>query len=42
MKPQKRQISAVVKPMFEGNEYYLYVYETYKDIRLVVSTKCYW
>jgi hypothetical protein len=21
--------------MFEGNEYYLYVYETYKDIRLV-------
>lgn len=25
----------VVKDFFEGNEYYLFVYETYKDIRLV-------
>ena len=26
---------AVVKSFFEGNEYYLFVYETFKDIRLV-------
>ncbi len=26
---------AEVKPMFEGNQYYLFVYETYKDVRLV-------
>jgi len=26
---------AVVKPFFGGNEYYLFVYETYTDIRLV-------
>lgn len=32
---EKGKYTAVVKPMFEGNEYYLYVYETYKDIRLV-------
>jgi len=25
----------VVKPFFEGNEYYLFVYETYYDVRLV-------
>lgn len=24
-----------VKPFFEGNEYYLFVYETYRDVRLV-------
>jgi len=27
--------TADVKSMFEGNEYYLFVYETYKDVRLV-------
>lgn len=27
--------SATVKPLFAGNNYYMYVYETYKDIRLV-------
>lgn len=27
--------NAVVKSFFEGNEFYLFVYETYKDIRLV-------
>lgn len=26
---------AVVKDMFNGNEYYLFVYETFKDVRLV-------
>ncbi|MFH0895909.1 MAG: S46 family peptidase [Bacteroidota bacterium] len=26
---------AYVKPFFEGNEYYLFIYETYKDVRLV-------
>ena len=26
---------AVVKSFFEGNEYYLFVFETYKDVRLV-------
>lgn len=32
---EKGKYDVVVKSMFEGNEYYLYVYETYKDIRLV-------
>lgn len=27
--------SAIVEPMFAGNEYYLFVYETFTDIRLV-------
>lgn len=27
--------NAAVKPFFEGNEFYLFVYETYKDVRLV-------
>ncbi len=27
--------TAVVKPLFGGNNYYVYVYEVYKDIRLV-------
>jgi len=27
--------NAIVEPMFAGNEYYLFVYETYTDIRLV-------
>lgn len=26
---------AVVKRFYDGNEYYLFVYQTYKDIRLV-------
>ena len=26
---------AIVKSFFEGNEFYLFVYQTYKDIRLV-------
>jgi hypothetical protein len=26
---------AEIKPFFEGNEYYLFVYETYNDVRLV-------
>ena len=26
---------AVIKPFFEGNEFYLFVYETYRDVRLV-------
>ena len=32
---EKGKYDVVVKPIFEGNEYYLHVYETYKDIRLV-------
>lgn len=27
--------SAIIEPMFAGNEYYLFVYETFTDIRLV-------
>jgi hypothetical protein len=27
--------NAVVKPFFNGNEYYLFVYETFRDVRLV-------
>ena len=27
----------VVKPFYEGNEYYMFVYTTYKDVRLVVA-----
>ena len=29
------KFSAQVKPLFYGNQYFLYVYKTYKDIRLV-------
>ena len=29
------QYGAIVKSMFEGNKFYLFVYETFKDIRLV-------
>lgn len=29
--------TAVVKPLFYGNQYFVYVYEVYKDIRLVGS-----
>ena len=29
--------SATVRPFYEGNEYYMVVYETYKDVRLVAS-----
>ncbi len=32
---QNGKFSAVVKPLFGGNNYYLYVYKVYKDIRLV-------
>lgn len=32
---EKGKFDVAVKPFFEGNEYYLYVYQTYKDIRLV-------
>ena len=27
----------VVKPFYEGNEYYMFIYTTYKDVRLVVA-----
>ena len=29
--------NAVVKPLFGGNNYYLYVYQTYRDVRLVFT-----
>ncbi len=29
------EYGADVKPMFEGNQYFLFIYETFKDIRLV-------
>ncbi len=32
---EKGKYEATVKSFYEGNEYYLFVYETYKDIRLV-------
>ncbi|MCX7696335.1 MAG: S46 family peptidase [Bacteroidales bacterium] len=32
---EKGKYDVVVKEMFEGNEYYLFVYHTYKDVRLV-------
>ncbi|MCF8371179.1 MAG: S46 family peptidase [Bacteroidales bacterium] len=31
----KSHFTAKVKPFFEGNEYYLFVYESYPDVRLV-------
>lgn len=27
--------SVVVKPFYEGNEYYMFIYQTYRDVRLV-------
>ena len=32
---EKGKYEASVKSFFEGNEYYLFVYQTYKDVRLV-------
>ncbi|HRG60159.1 MAG TPA: S46 family peptidase [Bacteroidia bacterium] len=32
---EEGKYKAVVKDMFNGNEYYLFVYETFKDVRLV-------
>jgi len=32
---EEGRFEAVVKPFFEGNEYYLFVYETFRDVRLV-------
>ena len=29
--------NVVVKPFYEGNEYYMFVYTTYEDVRLVVA-----
>ncbi len=34
---KKNGYNAVVKPLFGGNNYYLYVYQTYRDIRLVFT-----
>jgi len=31
----KGKYSVVIKPFYEGNEYYMFVYVTYKDVRLV-------
>ena len=32
---EKGKYDATVKSMFDGNEFYLFVYQTFKDIRLV-------
>lgn len=32
---EEGKYKAVVKDMFNGNEYYLFIYETFKDVRLV-------
>jgi hypothetical protein len=32
---QGTHYNAVVKPFFDGNEFYMFVYETYRDVRLV-------
>lgn len=32
---EEGKYKAIVKDMFNGNEYYLFVYETFKDVRLV-------
>jgi hypothetical protein len=32
---REKNIFAIVKPMYEGNQYYLFVYQKYNDIRLV-------
>ncbi len=34
---KNNKYNAVVKPLFGGNNYYLYVYETYRDVRLVFT-----
>ena len=33
--PSGKGYKAVIKSLFNGNQYYLYVYQTYKDVRLV-------
>jgi len=32
---EEKSLSAVIKPFFSGNEYYMFVYTVYKDVRLV-------
>lgn len=32
---EKGRYTVVIKPFFEGNEYYMFVYEVYRDVRLV-------
>jgi hypothetical protein len=32
---EKGKYNVEIKPFFEGNEYYMFVYEVYKDVRLV-------
>ncbi len=34
---ENKRYNVVVKPFYEGNEYYMFVYTTYQDVRLVVA-----
>ena len=34
---EKNRYKVVVKPFYEGNEYYMFIYTTYMDVRLVVA-----
>ena len=34
-KSENGRYTVVIKPFFEGNEYYMFVYEVYRDVRLV-------
>ncbi|MBR4787244.1 MAG: S46 family peptidase [Bacteroidales bacterium] len=34
---QGKRYKVVVKPFYEGNEYYMFIYTTYEDVRLVVA-----
>ena len=34
---QDGRYKVVVKPFYEGNEYYMFIYTTYEDVRLVVA-----
>lgn len=34
---QNGRYKVVVKPFYEGNEYYMFIYTTYEDVRLVVA-----
>ncbi len=34
---EEGKYKVVVKPFYEGNEFYMFIYETYKDVRLVFA-----
>ncbi len=41
LKAQDASLDYDIKPLYYGNQYYLYVYRTYRDVRLVVAPPAY-